>query len=467
MNTLLRRMLPFCSVSVFVGLLVWWMQTAPPTFLERTPEASAHPVMGDRGPDRFWEAGRLHRGMGDAVSLPGRWSQFRGADGTNIVSDRAVKIFEKWGQKEPRELWSIDVGEGHAGAAIQDGRVYLLDYDRESRSDVLRCLSLQDGEEIWSYSYPNRIKRNFGITRTVPAVTDNSVVTIGPKGQVLSLNPLTGAFQWAFNMPDKWGTEIPKWYMGQCPRIVDGKVILAPGGKVLMAAVDEKDGKVLWETPNPRNWKITHSSLTIMELDGVKQAVYPSSDGVVSVSVRSGKVLWEHSGWKVRVSNIPAPVALPDGRIFFTGGYDSGSMMAKVTRDDKWAVKELYRLEADVLGSHIHTPIWYRNLLFGISEDHELVCLTAEGDEKWRSDKKHRLGLGPFMVVNDYIFALSEDGVLSLVRVDGSRFDVLTEAQVLTGDDAWAPMAFAGGLLIVRDTKVMKCLEVGTVDGSK
>ena len=44
-------------------------------------------------------------------------------------------------------LWSIELGEGHAGAAVRDGRVFVLDYDRAASADVLRCFSLADGRE--------------------------------------------------------------------------------------------------------------------------------------------------------------------------------------------------------------------------------------------------------------------------------------------------------------------------------
>ena len=46
----------------------------------------------------------------------------------------------------PPVLWSIELGEGHAGAAVRDGRVFVLDYDRAASADVLRCLSLADGQ---------------------------------------------------------------------------------------------------------------------------------------------------------------------------------------------------------------------------------------------------------------------------------------------------------------------------------
>ena len=54
----------------------------------------------------------------------------------------------------------LEAGEGHAGAAIRNGRVYLLDYDRENEADALRCLSLENGEEIWRFTYPVKVKRN-------------------------------------------------------------------------------------------------------------------------------------------------------------------------------------------------------------------------------------------------------------------------------------------------------------------
>ena len=59
-----------------------------------------------------------------------------------------------------------------ADAAVDRGRVYLMDYAGADRQRVLRCLSLADGREIWRYAYPLSAKRNHGVTRTVPSVAD-------------------------------------------------------------------------------------------------------------------------------------------------------------------------------------------------------------------------------------------------------------------------------------------------------
>src|SRR4029078_7150440 len=86
---------------------------------------------------------------------------------------------------QPREIWVIDVGEGYAGAAVRNGRVYVMDYDQAKKQDALRCLSLADGKEIWRFAYPVSVKRNHGMSRTVPATTEKYVVSIGPKCQVV------------------------------------------------------------------------------------------------------------------------------------------------------------------------------------------------------------------------------------------------------------------------------------------
>ena len=80
------------------------------------------------------------------------------------------------GAEGPPVLWSIEVAEGYAGAAISRGCVYLLDYDKQTESDTLRCLSLDDGREIWRNGYPVVIAFHHGMTRTVPVIQGDYVL---------------------------------------------------------------------------------------------------------------------------------------------------------------------------------------------------------------------------------------------------------------------------------------------------
>ena len=188
-----------------------------------------------------------------ATDLPGAWPRFRG-EKLDDVSTETIPLAASWGAARPKALWSLDLGEGYAGAAVRAGRVYVLDYDQQARRDVVRCLSFADGREIWNRSYPVQVKRNHGMSRTVPTVTDKYVVTLGPKCHVLCLDAQTGDYRWGINLVRAYHAKVPAWYAGQCPLVDGEKVILAPGGDALLMAVDLATGKVVWKTPNPRGW---------------------------------------------------------------------------------------------------------------------------------------------------------------------------------------------------------------------
>ena len=80
-------------------------------------------------------------------SLNETWPRFRGEDFDNI-SKSTIPLIDRFPEGGPEILWSVELGEGHAGPAIYKGLVYLLDYDEEMKADMLRCFSLVEGEEL-------------------------------------------------------------------------------------------------------------------------------------------------------------------------------------------------------------------------------------------------------------------------------------------------------------------------------
>ncbi len=397
---------------------------------------------------------------GTASDLPGAWPGFRGANRDGISAE-TTPLAEAWATGEPKPLWSIDVGEGYAGAAVLNGRVYLMDYDRSAQADALRCLSLADGKEIWKFSYPLSIKRNHGMSRTVPAVTKEHVVSLGPKCQVCCLDAVSGKYQWGIDLVREYGSTVPAWYAGQCPLIDGDRVILAPGGSSLMIAVELATGKVLWKTPNPRDWKMTHVSIAPMDIGGRKSYVYCGHRGVAGVAADDGSLLWETPDWKISIATVATPVPVPNNRIFLSGGYEAGSMMLELTgAAAKWEAKPAFRLDADTFGATQQTPILSDGHLYGVRPNGELVCLDLQGKQIWASGMSHRFGLGPFMVAQGRIFVMDDNGELTMAQASPEGFHPLAHAKVLDGHDAWGPLALAGGRLIVRDLTRLVCLDL-------
>ncbi len=407
-------------------------------------------------------AGKLVPSGGQPANLPGAWPQFRGSN-RDAISTEAIRLARSWASGQPREVWAIDVGEGYAGAAVLNGRVYIMDYDRDQKQDALRCLSLGDGREIWRYAYPVPVKRNHGMSRTVPAVTDQLVVAMGPKCHVVCLNSINGELLWGLDLARQFGTTVPPWYAGQCPVIDDAAVILAPGGDdALLLGVEAQTGKVLWQTPNPHAWKMTHSSVMPMEFGGQRMYVYCASKGVVGVSAKDGAILWEAPDWRISIATVPSPLPLDGGRIFLTGGYNAGSLMLQLTNNaGRIAPRTVYKLPPAVFGATQHTPVLYQDHLYGVRADGRFVCLTLDGKVVWTSGSGQQFGLGSFILADGLILAMNDSGLLRLIEAVPQKYTLLAQAQVLKGRESWAPLVLAGTRLLVRDLTRMVCLEVG------
>jgi len=458
--------------TIILILFFGWLLKDPTSkFAESVPGAD------NRGNDSTVVAEAVNIGenfqtFGTVTSnLKGTWTHFRGADYDNIAKN-SKPLKNSWSGNQPEIMWSVDLGEGHAGPAIYEGKVYVMDYDEAKREDALRCFSLDDGKELWRRSYKVSLKRNHGMSRTVPAVTAEYVLTIGPRCQVMCVKRETGDLVWGLDLVQKYQTEVPLWFTGQCPMIDGNKAILAPGGSAVMIAVDMATGKVIWETPNPGGIKMSHSSIMPWTLNGKKMYVYSAVGAILGVSAEgadAGKILWKSTAWNHAVV-APAPVCFPDGKVFLTAGYGAGSMMIKVTPSgSEYKVDVLKQYSPkDGMACEQQTPVVWDKLMFGIEPKdagplrNQLICVSPDDVTKviWTSGKDGRFGLGPYLIADQKMFLLSDDGTLTMIKPDSKKYIQLAQKKLFDGEDAWAPMAIADGRLLLRDSKKMYCVNV-------
>lgn len=404
------------------------------------------------------------------TQLQGKWPNFRGASFDNIVTDKTPLIETFSGQ--PKIAWTVDLGEGHAAPAIYNGKVYILDYNEIKKADALRCFSLETGEELWKRWYNVHVKRNHGMSRTIPAVTDSFVVTIGPKCHVMCTNPANGDFLWGLDLTSQYGTEIPFWNTGQCPLIDNGIAVLAPGGKSLLIGVDCSTGKIVWETPNPDGWKMSHSSVIPITYKGNKMYVYAAIGGICGISAEegsAGKILWKTTEFSPSVV-APTPVPLPGDKIYITAGYGAGAMLFKLKGNiGNISVEVLQKYgPTEGLASEQQTPVLYEGFLFGIlpkdagGRRNQFVCCSPDDCKNilWTSGKADRYGLGPYIIADGKFFILNDDGTLHIAKANTNGFELLDKASIIEGVDAWGPLAIADGYLLMRDSKKMVCIDI-------
>jgi len=461
MHFLLGKLMPATTALAGMAALALWLSAGPPgEFIQRVPGADKAPTTLEAAQEPVELAGTLIRGNGKPADLPGAWPCFRGPRLDNVGRED-VPLAREWPEGGPPKLWTLVMTEGYAAAAVLKGRIYIHDYDRAKGQEAIRCLSLADGEEIWRFVYRVKIKMNHGITRTVPAVTEKHLVALGPLCHVACLDAISGEKRWMIDLVREYGTKVPPWYAGQCPLIDGERAILAPGGpEVLMIAVECATGRVVWKTPNPDGWKMTHSSVMPMEFAGKRFYVYCAHRGVVGVSAEDGRVLWKTPEWRISIANVPTPVPLPGGRIFLTGGYNAGSVILRLTdKGGQIAVEVERRLKPKVLDSPQHTPILYQGHLYAVRSDGRLACADLDGKPLWDS-AADKFGHGPYLIANGLIFVMDDDARMVLAEATPDGYRKLADAKILDGHDAWGPMALVGGRLIIRDMTRMVCLDV-------
>lgn len=478
-----RYILAACLGAGLLGLAgaaaVFHWRTSPPEVVltENLPGMDGRTGQMQRAEAPVRLGSLFEKGEGRPSSLPGTWPRFRGGDASNIAPATG-RLAETWGSNGPPVLWTVDLGEGHAGAAVANGCVYVMDYDETQHADLLRCLSLDDGREIWRRGYTVPVKRNHGMSRTVPAVSGKYVVSMGPRCHVMCVTAESGEFLWGRDLEREFGTKVPDWYTGQCP-LIDGEVaVLAPcGTHVLMMGINCADGKTVWSTPAPGKWLMSHASVVPAVIGGKRMYVYAAINGVAGISAEPedrGTLLWQTEAWKPAVI-VPSPVVLPDGRIFLTAGYGAGSMVLQVTREDRrYDVRVVRQFgPREGLASEQQTPLLFHGRLFAVlpkdagPNRNQFVCADAEGAVLWTSGKETRFGMGPLMVVGDRFLILDDRAVLTMARATTEGFQPMARARILEGQDAWGPFAWAGTRLLLRDSRRMACVELGVVPGSE
>jgi outer membrane protein assembly factor BamB len=337
-------------------------------------------------------------------TLKGQWSCFRGNDYKNVVHTSDII---NTSSDFPIQ-WKVETGEGHAAPVIYNGLVYFLDYDEKLSSDMLRCFSLETGAELWRRWYRVPMKRNHGFSRTVPVVTDKYVITIGPQAHVMCCDPITGELKWTLDVKKQFETEEPPWYAGQCPRIEDNQLILAPAGKgVLMIGVDCETGEIIWQTPNTLGYKMSHSSVMPMVLNGKKTYVYAGIGGICGVSGEAadkGKLLWDVA-WKPSVI-APSPLQLSSTEIAMTAGYGAGGALLQVKyANGKWSATIAYQYRPNEgMSCEQQTPILYEQMVVTVLPKDggglrgKLVAYSPSNLRApiWESAADERFGLGPY-----------------------------------------------------------------------
>lgn len=407
------------------------------------------------------------------------WPNYLGPD-RNAHSDE-TGLLREWPEDGPEVLWSKPLGPGFGSAAIVDGKVFLLNRVEES-GDQLLCLDLETGEEVWSAGYDSPGKVGYHGSRCTPTVTDDSVFTIGPMGDVVCFDRKAQDIKWQRKIRDGFGEGSQlNWGFGQNPLLYDGKLFVAPmTEETTLIALNPETGDLVWKS-EPLPGRAGYVSPGVVQVGGedhiymitahdpgrnrrIDPAELPAEKrGAISgFDPDSGEVLWTYT-WDCLIP-IPGLVQIEDGRFFITGGYEAGSAMFTVAKDGEDYKTETV-FDIDHYTAHCHPPVLYKGHLYGLGTTNEtrdgMVCLDLEGNVLWKTGRDPIFNKGGFILVDDMIIAADgQEGFVYLVDPSPEGFKPLAKAKLLGENEAWGPLAIDGDKLVIRDQEQMRCVKV-------
>jgi len=409
-----------------------------------------------------------------SCSQPSNWNQYLGPDRNAIVS--GTEILRSWPEGTPKELWSFPLGEGYGGAAIYGNEVFILDRVK-GVSDVLRCIDLRTGKEKWNFSYEAKGEIPFPGSRTVPTVDQTHIWSVGPHGDIYCFDKSSGKPVWNHNLLEDFDRELTTWGVSQAPLLYDDLVIVAPqGSKAGVVAYEKNTGKLVWKTRALLGHP-SHVSPTLATFGGVDQVIvispYDRNDStltqeVVAFETKSGKELWQYHGLKSFLTITPA-LPIDEQKLMLTdcsfdGSYDPVLIMLEITKEaDDFEVKELFLTEE--AGSKIHPAVVHENHLYlnHSGNPNQMMCLTMEGEVVWEKGSAPGFEMGALILVDGLIINQNgKNGDIHLIEPSPDGYKELGKASFFssTKTQAWAPLAFSQGLLIVRNLEKMVCVDL-------
>lgn len=401
------------------------------------------------------------------------WPQYLGPDRNSTSPQKG--ILRSWPAQGPEIQWSVNIGIGFGGPVVKDGKVYLLDRD-DKAGDKLRCFDLNNGKELWSFSYEAPGSVMFPGSRSVPAIDGNRIYSVGPYGQFYCVDINTHKPLWNKNIwTDYGGGQIPRWAITQCPLIYGDLVIVASQApQAGVVAYEKLTGKVRWTTPSlgpvgyvsPSLLKIGNENHIVMITASQGRGSSASGGKVVGIEPLTGKILWEYTNFQCGIP-VPGAVDAGEGRALISGGYEAGTCLIKITKkaDGAYGVAELFKTVD--FGAHTQPPVLANGNFYAQYSTNErkdgLACIGMDGKVKWKTGRNPLFDKGGMIFADGVLLMTDGATKFYIIEPDPAAFKAVASADLLKTESAtqnWAPLALSNGRLIIRDQERLLCVKV-------
>ena len=293
----------------------------------------------------------------------------------------------------------------------------------------------------------------------------DNLYVLGATGDLVCLTT-AGKVVWSKNLVSDLGGEIPTWGYSESPLVDGDKVVITPGKKGAITALNKMTGQLVWTTDDLKD-VAGYSSLVPTEVNGVRQYVTQTSEHGVGVRATDGKLLWTTDAMGRRTAVIPTPVVTPDHVVFFTSGYNAGCEAYRLVADGEGTKAEKLYGKSRVVSNHHGGVIGLDGKIYGHS-DKAWVCydLVNGGEEPiWSSTE---LGKGSITYADGHFYCYDENtGTVAQIKASDKGWEetgrwTIPEKSKLRpkSGKVWPHPVVADGHIYLRDYENLYCYKL-------
>ncbi len=388
-----------------------------------------------------------------AAAVAEYWTTFRGPQLMGIYAQKPIDT--SWPAAGLKQLWRQPVGGGYASFVIAQGKAYTIEQRR--KREIVAAYDVTTGREMWSHGWDAAFDESMGGPgpRATPTWDEGRLYALGAAGELRCLDGETGKRIWSKNILTDNGAENITWGMAAAPLVVDGKVIVLPGGPSgkSVVAYDKLTGEAVWKALDDKQ---AYTSPVVVTLAGKRQILVVSALRAMGLDVANGALLWEYP-WRTEYDiNSAQPIVTAPDRVFISAAYGHGADLIQIVQaGGKLSAKTLW--SNNRMKNKFSSSVLREGYIYGLDEA-ILACMDAStGELKWKGG---RYGYGQLLLAGDHLVVLSETGDLALVKASPSGFQEVAKFPALDGK-TWNNPAIADGRLFVRNTTEMACFRIG------
>jgi outer membrane protein assembly factor BamB len=227
------------------------------------------------------------------VAQAADWPQFLGParNGISAESD----LIQQWPADGPKVLWRVEGGAGMSGVAILNGRaVTLIQRDGDQ---VVLVLDANTGKTLQAVPVAPEFDNPMGAgPRATPALAGDRAYVYTGEGILAAVDVKDGKVVWSHDVVSELGGKPAEYGMACSPLLLGDQVIVTAGAsRGTVAAFNAATGKPAWQAVagNGRD-TAGYSSPALLQVADEQQLVAFEGKAAIGLAPATGKLLWRY-----------------------------------------------------------------------------------------------------------------------------------------------------------------------------